>query len=329
MKKLLEGLTWHRRFITQLGAIKAGLEYLGRDISWPWLYGGTGWAFVINTQGRESDCSGPTCWRWQELFPLARNLGYEVETGVDVESAKAGELFPQRQREAWGFVRSRIDEGLPCFGWQLHPWIPDHYTIVGYDDVGYYYCGWTAEDKPAGPRPWQELGTTDVRVLAVFAVRPLPAPAPVVNVVRDALEAARKLADSPTGVIFAPKFASGPSAMENWAAGLDDGVTLRDHHAYVAQAWHECRCMAVEFLREAKARLPGRADAEFDVAARHYATVRDALTEAMRLSPDRPDPQRNWKDTFHCAPSAAILRGAAAAEREALGAAGAILSKLG
>jgi len=46
--KILENLRWQPRNVTHLGCIKGCLDYLGMDVSEPWLYGGTGHAFVIN-----------------------------------------------------------------------------------------------------------------------------------------------------------------------------------------------------------------------------------------------------------------------------------------
>jgi hypothetical protein len=46
--KILEGLTGHRQYNEHMGCVKRCLEYLGRDTSLPWLYGGTTNAFVLN-----------------------------------------------------------------------------------------------------------------------------------------------------------------------------------------------------------------------------------------------------------------------------------------
>ena len=36
----LEGLRWQPRWISHLGCLKGCLGYLGRELSWGWLYGG-------------------------------------------------------------------------------------------------------------------------------------------------------------------------------------------------------------------------------------------------------------------------------------------------
>ncbi len=44
----LTGLRIRKCNVERLGCIKGCLEYLGSDISFPWLYGGTGHAFIIS-----------------------------------------------------------------------------------------------------------------------------------------------------------------------------------------------------------------------------------------------------------------------------------------
>jgi hypothetical protein len=54
-----------------------------------------------------------------------------------------------------------------------------------------------------------------------------------------------------------------------WADALETGRANRDGQAYTNQVWLECREMAVEFLGEAKTRLPGVCDAAFDGSIAH------------------------------------------------------------
>ena len=48
MNKKLESLKWSNSFVTHLGCIKSCLDYLGKDVSYTWLYGAMGHAFIIN-----------------------------------------------------------------------------------------------------------------------------------------------------------------------------------------------------------------------------------------------------------------------------------------
>ncbi len=61
MPKLLDNLRWQRMWTSHLGAIKGCLDYMGLNVSLPWLFGATGHAFVLNVS--DVVCpSGPTAW---------------------------------------------------------------------------------------------------------------------------------------------------------------------------------------------------------------------------------------------------------------------------
>ena len=57
---------------------------------------------------------------------------------------------------------------------------------------------------------------------------------------------------------------------------------------YNVAIWHGCRRFGVEFLREAKERLVGRADPIFDEAISHYTVVADRLRKVSELYPWSP-----------------------------------------
>jgi len=75
--------------------------------------------------------------------------------------------------------------------------------------------------------------------------------------------------------------------------------------------------MAVEFLKEAKNRLPSRCDEAFDEAIAHYTVVRDKLQAVVDLHPPRMDGWDN--ETRLTSPeAAALLREAGASERKGI-----------
>ena len=308
--KQLEGLRFHQQGISHLGCIKGCLGYLGIDVSWPWLYGGTAHAFAINID-EAVDVAGVTAWNAQMLFDLAPNLGYAVD-GLSVWKHEAGDAYPERQRQAWDLVRAAIDRGLPCYGWELKAPYGDWWVITGYDDVGYYYDGWEA----GGPLPWNRLGDQFVPLLEVHSVGPHE-PAPDDVVVAQALRMALKHAANPPEWIE-PRSRSGPAAYEHWAGFLEAGTAKRDHHTYNAQVWLECREMAVAFLHEVQTRLPGRCDALIDEAAGHYALVRDRLQALLELHPPREHAHWDAPGDWGSTEAAALVRQAGSAERRAL-----------
>jgi hypothetical protein len=296
-----------------MGCTKGCLDYLKIEVSLPWLYGGTGHAFVLNMNDTVF-VDGAHAWDTASLYRCYPNLGFERQGLVHNPGMGDGaspELFRQKQREAWDFVRACIDRGIPCYGWELAQ-VPMYYVIVGYDDVGYYYSsGW----KDGGPCPWEQMGTFDVRMVAVHAIRPCPAAADDV-VVRDALNLVLERVERPDGWAIGPRYRTGLAGYELWAEALESGRAILDGHSYINHLWLECREMAVEFLREAKLRLPGRCDAAFDEAAVHYGVVRDRLGALLAMHPERPEREADWTTTFQSTAGAGLVREAAQAERQ-------------
>jgi hypothetical protein len=305
---ILAARPYHGRWITHLGCVKHCLDQLGIDLTYPWLYGGTGHAFVLNISPTLCP-SGPTAWNTRMLFALAPNLGYRVD-GVYTWRAAAGDAFAQKQREAYDLVRASIDQGLPCYGWQLE--IPEYYVIRGYDEVGYYFADWSADLK--GPLPWQQLATWDVPLLEVYRVQ-RGTPAPAAKVVSDALAMVLERVEEARRQPGAP-YLAGPEGFEAWAQALESGQASRDGHSFNALCWQECRGYAVEFLQAAQEQLPGRCDAAFAEAAAQYAIVRDRLGAALALIPFRT--ASDFAETIAHPEAAALLRQAGAAEAQAL-----------
>ena len=68
--KMLPGLEWRSCLNEHMGCIKGCLDYLGRDVSFPWLFGGTGNAFVLNMASDVFvDCA--LAWDHRSLHELA------------------------------------------------------------------------------------------------------------------------------------------------------------------------------------------------------------------------------------------------------------------
>ncbi|MGC9523536.1 MAG: hypothetical protein ACP5HG_16880 [Anaerolineae bacterium] len=277
--KRLENCTWEPAWVSHLGCLKGCLEYLGVDVSMDWLYGGTGHAFVINMH--EEVCpSGPTAWDTRMLFELGANLGYR-ETCVFGGKQDGG--LGEAQERAWEMVRGAIDQGLPCYGWELE--IPEFYVICGYEDGpdgGYYYAGPGCEDGK-GPKPWRELGDTGIGIVEVYAVRPGEA-ADDVTAVGKALSAALNHASNPKEWIF-EGYRAGLEGYDNWIRALEEGKASDMGMRFNAGVWLECRQHAVGFLREAESRLAGLADAPLDAALLHYTAVAEGLGEVAEIYP--------------------------------------------
>ncbi|MGD9494695.1 MAG: hypothetical protein AB7Y46_00165 [Armatimonadota bacterium] len=303
----LEGLRQRPLWITHLGSVLGCLEYLNIDLSPSWVYGGSGHAFVINVH--ELLCpSGPTAWDTSMLDQLGGNLGYLVD---GVHSHRSHDDFPARQAIAWALVRGCIDTGVPCYAWELAA--PEWYVITGYDDVGYYYDGPGAQHGTQ-PLPWQSLAETEIGWLSVHCVLHSEAE-PDDVAVREALTFALGHA---RGRYSNQDYATGPRAFEVWAEALETGRADRFGAGYNGVCWLECREMAVAFLREAKRRLPGRADALFDEALEHYSAVHQALKAAVERVPFQSPAEEVEGARVQDPQAAALIRAAGAAEARAL-----------
>jgi hypothetical protein len=272
MKKL-ENLKWVPRWVSHLGCIKGCLDYLGLDVSDAWLFGATGHAFVINVH--EVVCpSGPTAWNTEMLFKLGKNIGYEID---GVFGMKSADDFAEKQKLAWEHAKSAIDQGLPCYGWELD--IPEYYVVYGYDDAGYYFSG-PGCDEGKGPKPWQEL---EIGIIEMYSVRVGQA-ADDVQTVKEALAFALEHATGPARWIF-HKYKAGLDGYNAWIRALEGGTADGFGMAYNTAVWTECRGYAVLFLQEAKERLEGRGEALFDEAIDRYQVVHENLQTVTEAYP--------------------------------------------
>ena len=272
----LQGLQWSPKWVSHLGCIKGCVDYLGIDVSEAWLYGGTGHAFVINLH--EGVCpSGPTAWRTVKLFELGKNLGYTID---GVFGLKSNDDFAAVQERAWEHVVQAIDQGRPCYGWELE--IPEFYVVYGYDEVGYHYSG-PGCDGGKGPKPWRELGDTGIGVLELYSIAPGQA-ADDATTVAEALSFALEHAANPKEWIF-EHYRAGLGGYDNWISALRAGKASDMGMRYNAGVWLECRKNAVGFLEEAKERLSGRADGPFDEALTHYRAVAENLGKVAEAYP--------------------------------------------
>jgi hypothetical protein len=273
----LENLRWAPRWVSHLGCLKGCLDYLGLEISDAWLYGGTGHAFVLNVHDLVCP-SGPTAWKTEPLFRLGRNLGYQVDGVEAFKSDTDG--FAEGQRKAWALVREAIDDGVPCFGWELQ--IPEYYVVYGYDETGYYFSG-PGCDAGSAAKPWTELGDSGIGVLEMYRVQPGTV-AEDVQVLREALVFALEHSTDTDQWVF-PDYRAGLAGYDRWIDALRGGRADDMGMAYNAAVWKECRGHAVQFLREARNRLPGQANGLLAEAAERYQTVADHLATVADLFP--------------------------------------------
>jgi len=305
----IEGLRWKPVWVSHLGCIKGCLDHLKLDVSDAWLFGATGHAFVINVHD-ELCPSGPTAWHTEMLFKLGWNVGYTID---GVVGFKSDDDFARKQRQAWDNTVQAIDEGLPCYGWELS--IPEYYVVHGYDDQDRYLVR-PQYNRGEEPVPWRKLGDSEIGVLEMYTVRPGKA-ADDATAVRDALTFALDHSESPPRWIF-PRYSAGLGGFDNWIGAFESGTANDFGAAYNASVWHECRGLAAEFLREARDRVDGAASPLFDEAVEHYEVVAQHLEEVVKMFPFPPKGDE-VKDTDLCKTAIQQLREARKAEEAGLG----------
>jgi hypothetical protein len=212
---------------------------------------------------------------------------FDLSPHVGIRQSKlfgqVGREDPDGLREkAWDMVRSAIDDGKPCFGWELE--IPEFYVIYGYDGDGYYFSGpmW---DEGKGPKAWRELGDSEIGVLEVYSCERCE-PASDRATLKQALGAALRHADGAEDMIL-EGYQSGPEAFRVWQRTVEIGDELPWGVAYNAEVWSECRYFASRFMRLASDRLGGELSADLEDAARLYSKVVTSLEVVRDVYPFR------------------------------------------
>ncbi len=279
-QKELKDYRWKPLWISQIGCLKAGLDYLGADVSPSWLFGATGYAFLLNVH----DALCPSGWHVVEMpvGKMGQNAGYKLQPIVDVSADKKSKA--ERQKLTWDGVRKAIDAGLPCYGYDLE--VGDYYTVHGYDDVGYYFAGPTCSGGK-GPLAWRDYGVTgQVGIVHMCAIR-AGKPADDRKTVTEALVWAVKHAQGATETH--ERYASGLAGYDQWIRALGSDQIEPHGTAYNAVCYLECRRNAVRFLTEAKQRLDDELNPLFDEAIGRYEAVAASLEQVAEAFPWPPD----------------------------------------
>lgn len=300
MVNIIDELRWKPKWVTHLGCIKGCLDYLDIDVSDEWLFGATGHAFIINIDNEVVCPSGPTSWNTEMLFKLGKNIGYTTEGEF---AKKSDNNFAEIQKLAWKNSKRAINEGLPCYGWELE--VPEYYVVNGFDDKGYYYSGCLC-DMGTGVKPWNELGNSEIGVLEMYRIGPTE-PENDKKTVKDALKFAIEYAKSPEQWIF-PEYKAGVDGYDNWIKALENGKADGHGMAYNSIVWYECRYYAVKFLKEAEERIGGQLKSLFGEARKHYRVVANNLKKVADTFPFLTRKPEHIKDKERCRKAIELLK---------------------
>ena len=272
---VLKELNWKTEWVSQLGCVKGCLEYLNIDIPDYWLFGGTGYAFILNIH-KNVEASGPEAWDTEMIRNLGKNLGYVTETYVGHKSQPD---FALKKELTWHKIQEAIDSRLPCYGFDLD--FPAYSVIFGYDDCGYFFKGPnTAYGK--GPKSWKTLGDTRIGAIEMCVVKPGKA-ASIAKTIKDALEFAVEFSNGGKWKYY--EWTTGLAGYDLWIEALQESRVGSWGMATNALAYAELRNYAVEFLKEAKAKLPSDIHELFDEAILHYTKVAENLDKISSSFP--------------------------------------------
>jgi len=309
----LDNLNWSPKWLAWMGCVKGSLEYLKMNVSDGWLYGATGYAFLINVHERVLSSSVGN-WSKEKLYELGENIGFRTERII---GEKEKPDFAEKQKLAWEKVRAAIDNGLPCIGYPLY-YIPEDYVIFGYDEAGYYFKGVDIVSGE-GPVTWQTLGQKDGH----FQVKIIHSTEPSTDskTVKDALQFVLDFSSAKNEWIY-PEYTAGPAGYDVCIKALQEKQADAFGAAFIPAVWAECRSYAVQFLDEAKGRLSSEPGDLYDKAKSHYQVSANNLKKVSELFPcftvSEQQREMNVKDDQKIGQAVDLLIGAREADKAGL-----------
>lgn len=275
-KHKLENFSIDRTVVSHVGCIKSCLDFLDIKLTAAWLYGGTGYAFIICID-EYFDGAAVSRWKKDKIHELGRNLGYNTEI---ITANKSDEDFASRVKFAWDEIKKAIDHGYPCYGWELDLFL--YYIIHKYDTTGYYYKGLFCQNGK-GPKPWQDLKKIRSNAFEMYVVKP-GEKSDDKKIIKDALEFILDFNNISEKYTYAG-FKTGLAAYDLWLQMLQEGKAKGYGMAWYTEFWSACRKYTVPFLDAAKKQLTPQYDTLFNDAIEQYAVVTECLSRLSELFP--------------------------------------------
>lgn len=287
------------------GCVKSCSDFLGCGYSADWIYGVSGYAFIINMF--PGTCpSGPTAFENQFLRDNLESLGLRFEA---VNSWKGSPDFAEAQQQAFQLAKTTLARGNPAFGWALG--ILEYYPIKGTDAENYFYADFDGSTQKCR---WDSLGTGSDIMLEVYGLSAVKPEADVLDQARQALKFVAEYHADPQKYALAG-YTQGPAAYDVWTESLHQGDFDPFGLAYNARVWCEARERARGFLLELKQQLGNERDlSSLDKAAESFGAVAAALEGICGLY--RFPPQGEDFTPEHADKAAALLNQAKLAELE-------------
>lgn len=279
-------LTPRGHILSHLSAVHACLDRLGLGVPVAWLYGVTGYAFMLNIP-KGIMCAGPTMWDWRSIKDRTPYLGADLSRFVYAH--QDDDDFAEQKQKAITFTKEMLSEGVPLYGCEFG--YPEFYTVQKADDAGFTYAWTSGEDLRAVTveRSWEQFGTLDVGVLFVGAVKRAAEVPDDMKAVAAALSFAVDVGHAEPGFLDGADV--GLRGYDRWITSLTDGslkegVWCHPHGTtHNAANWWECRSHASEFLVQCAGKFGGDLAKEFLLAAEHYREVARALARVRAWFP--------------------------------------------
>jgi hypothetical protein len=276
--------TPHR--IGHLGALQGCLECLGRGVHPSWLFGATGYAFMLNVF-KGVHWVGPTGWDTMSIKERMSNLGVNTDSYLLAWANQPD--WQQKRVRAVEFLRDRLTAGVPCYGCELSQ--PGYFTIHGFDDEGFMYVWANLVDGQLYQvqRVWGAIGSGDMGMLLVGSVEPIETTPDNVKTVRDALRFAIEVATAEEGALSGASV--GLRGYDTWATSLEDGSWQQNPWCHPfgtgnnAACWYECRAHAAVFLQLVGQYVPKAPASVIAQAVKFYQAIAAELAKVAQLFP--------------------------------------------
>jgi len=269
-EKMIPNLKMYPFNTTLIGVLKGVFDYFRIPVSDPWLFGGSGHAFLINIH--EELCpSGPYVWNYKTFFELVRKLGVEMKDLGFFHPKSA----PDEIKEIEEVLRRNIDENVPCSLLNL-----ENQLVSGYNDTHFIVQQpWAKVNFPPKTltfQTWEELGKEFHISFFSFAQTEATDER---TIIRDSLSYAVDLAKNPSRY-RSEHYYIGLEAYDTWVKAVEAGHGPSHGNWWNGTVWWECREMASKYFSEIASRVQGEVSERAMDLSKRYGDVATFLDKA-------------------------------------------------
>jgi len=282
--------------VSHLMCLHACIDQVGIEVDAPWLFGTTGYAFMMNLS-TGAMVAGPTWWNFASVLPRTMNMG--IDCSEYVYSRYGDPDFSEKKEKAIALVKRSWDEGIPAYSAEFG--FPEFFTIAGYSEEGVFGNSWCYRDGKPRLFTWDSLGVADAGVLIVSTARKADSRPDDAKAIRDALLFAVEVGHAEQGYLDGD--AVGLRAYDAWIDKLQEQLRMgsrkhpnnADHHT---ENWWECRHYAPQFLQQASEKTRGNLSRDLRGAAEQYSKVLEAWDSVRKLCHYWMKPEEHTRESL-------------------------------